>query len=428
MLKKVIFTTILFFIFSNLLMAQNDLQFYIRSAKENSPLIKDNKNQKEATRMEVERLKAMYVSPQAGVTANYLLAPVLSQDNGKTALQLNPVNPQKYIGYDVSANNGGLYQGLIGISQPLFGRQKLDVLADQATISRQIYDNTIRLTEHDIEKIVTDQYILCLQNSRQADFVGGYIQLLEEQQQVVTKLVNASILKLSDLSLLNIELQTQVIARKALDAAYRSSLLDLNVLSGISDTTLHTLPDIALTISPEVNGSSFVSKFDLDKSALNAQQRVFELKYKPLVSVFANSGLSAVNTSTLYRRFGVNAGVSLAWTLYDGKQKKISRERTNILLKSSDAYKETFLRQNEVRKNRYAVELQNTAERISLVDEQLMEYDKLLANYKQQLLTGQISVIDYVNTLKNAMALQRELLLLQTNSQLIINNHNYWNW
>jgi hypothetical protein len=427
MLKRTTITCIILGSLKLGLFAQYDLPFYIRSAKKNSPIIQDNKIQSEATRIEIERLKAVYTKPQIGITANYLLAPVLSRDNGKTSLQVNPTNPQKYIGYDISANSG-LYQALIGISQPLFGLQKFNVLADQAAITTKVNENNIRLTEHEIEKIITDQYILCLQNSRQIEFVTKYIALLQEQKEVVTRLANASILKLSDLGLLNIEQQTQVILLNTLQASYKSSLFDLNILSGITDTSYHSLRTIDLQIQTERSVSSFITQFALDSAALVAQQKVFELKYQPQLSVFANSGLTAVNTSTLYRRFGLNAGVSLILPLYDGKQKKLSRDRTNMLLTTSQVYKETFLNQIAVRKNKLITEIENAKKRAVLIITQLQEYDKLLAYYKQQLLTGQISVIDYVNTIKNAMALQKDFILLQTNQQLLINTYNYWNW
>jgi hypothetical protein len=409
--------------------SQNNLDYYISAAKANSPLINDNKTRSEATRIEIERLKAVYTKPQVGLAANYLLAPVLSQDNGETRLQLNPTNPQKYIGYDYSVNNGGMYQGLVGINQPLFGQQKFDVVADEATISTKVNENNIKLTEHEIEKIITDQYILCLQDGRQIDFIKKYISLLQEQKDLVAKLVNASIVKLSDLSLLNIELQTQVINLNTSQTSYRSNLLDLNVLSGINDTSIMVLPDVTLQIqSQKTAGSSFITKFSLDSATLIAQQKVFELRYKPQVSVFANSGLNAVNISTLYRRFGVNAGISLTLRLYDGKQKKLNQNRTSVLLKTSQFYKETFLNQNGVRKNKLLIELQNIKERATLFDTQLKEYGKLLEYYRQQLVKGQISVIDYVNTVKNEMALQKEFILLQTSQQLLINAYNYWNW
>ncbi|GAC1592320.1 MAG: hypothetical protein NVS3B8_06040 [Chitinophagaceae bacterium] len=311
MVKKLIFFLWLIDC-SSVACAQHDLQSYIQSAKDNSPLIKENKNQSEATRIELERLKAVYTKPQVDLAANYLFAPVLSQYNGKTTLRLTPTNPQKYIGYDISANNGGLYQGLVGINQPLFAQKKFTVIADEALINTKVNENNIKLTIHDIEKMVTDQYILTLQDSKQMDFIVKYIALLQEQKDIIAKLVNGSVLKLSDGSLLHIEVQTQVINLSALQTSYRSNLLDLNVLSGINDTSYHLLPAINLQLlTPGEMVSAFTTKFSLDSTALIAQQKVFELRYKPQVSLFANSGLNAVKVSDLYRRFGLNAALDL---------------------------------------------------------------------------------------------------------------------
>ena len=65
--------------FMNALSAQ-DLEFYIQSAKTNSPLIQDNKNQSEAALLEVERLKAFYKKSQISLSGSYLFAPVISKE------------------------------------------------------------------------------------------------------------------------------------------------------------------------------------------------------------------------------------------------------------------------------------------------------------------------------------------------------------
>jgi len=63
-----------------------------------------------------------------------------------------------------------------------------------------------------------------------------------------------------------------------------------------------------------------------------------------------------------------------------------------------------------------------------LTQEQLTEFQKLLEFYKQELSRGQISVINYIATLKSMIVTQRDFILLQTNKQLLINLYNYWNW
>jgi hypothetical protein len=407
--------------------SQSNLDYYISTAKANSPLIKDNKNQSEATRIEVERLKAVYSKPQVGITANYLFAPVVSQDNGKTTLQLNPDNPTKYFGQDVGLTNGGLYQGLIGINQPLFMQSKFKVIADEAMISIKVNENNIRLTNYELEKIITDQYILCLLDLKQINFQNKYISLLKEQKDLVEKLVNGSVLKLSDAALLNIEIQSQFITLQTVQASYKKNLMDMSTIAGITDTAYRELIPADFQLSPLNNVSSFIEKYSLDSSTLIAQQKIFELRYKPQWNVFADGGINAANISTLPRRFGVTAGISYTKTLFDGRQKQINQRRTAALLKTSQAYKENFLNQNTVRKNNLFEQIKAIDARIRLTETQVQEYDKLLGYYKQELIKGQISVINYINTLKSAIALEKDFITMQANRQLLINTYNYWN-
>ncbi len=423
--KLLLFLCLFFCFFSGI--AQTDLQFYIQKAKDNSPLIRDNKNQSEATKIEVERLKALYTKPQVGITANYLVAPVIAQDNGKTTLQLNPDNPTKYFGQDVALTNGGLYQGLIGINQPLFMESKFKVIADEAMINTKVNDNNIRLTNYEIEKIITDQYILCLQDLKQIKFLDKYINLLKEQKEVVTKLANGSVFKLSDVTLLNIEIQSQLIGLQSLQASYKKNLMDMNTIAGITDTASHELASTELQLTNNESNSAYIEKFTLDSSILIAQQKVFELRYKPQWNFFAYGGINASNISTLPRRFGVTGGVSFTKTLFDGRQKEINQRRTNTLLKTSLAYKESFLNQNTVRKNNLLEQVKAIDERMKLTETQVKEYEKLLGYYKQELLKGQIPVINYVNTVKNAITLERDFITMQTNRKLLINTYNYWN-
>jgi hypothetical protein len=423
--KLVLFSSIIFC--SAVVWAQHDLQSYIQLAKDNSPLIKDNINQSEATKIEVERLKALYTKPQVGITANYLFAPVVSQDNGKTTLLLNPDNPNKYFGQDVGLTNGGLYQGLVGVNQPLFMQSKFNVIADEAMISTKMNENNIRLTNYELEKIVTDQYLLCLQNLNQIKFIDKYIGLLKEQKDLIAKLVNGSVFKLSDVTLLNIEIQSQLIAQQTIQASYKKNLMDMNTIAGITDTAYHELTGTILQLSTANNISSFIEKYSLDSSVLIAQQKVFELRYKPQWNVFANGGLNASNISTLPRRFGVTAGISYTKTLFDGRQRQINQRRTVTLLKTSQAYKDNFLNQNTIRKNNLLEQINAIDARVKLTQAQVQEYDKLLGYYKQELIRGQISVINYVNTIKSAIVLENDFITLQSNRQLLINTYNYWN-
>ena len=75
--------------FAKAIEAQTDLNYFINAAKQNSPLILDNKNQSKANQLEAQRLKAFYTKPQIGITANYLFSPIINLDNNTAKFEAN---------------------------------------------------------------------------------------------------------------------------------------------------------------------------------------------------------------------------------------------------------------------------------------------------------------------------------------------------
>jgi outer membrane protein TolC len=410
------------------LLSQNDLSYYINTARQNSPLINDNQTQSKVSQLEADRLKALYTKPQIGITANYLFSPIINLDDNTTKFEANSAGATNYLGYDFAAANGGQYQALLNINQPLFNGQKLKIVSEQTTIASEINRNNVKLTGHDIEKLVTDQYILCLQDSKQNEYAKGMLELLSEQKTVIQKLVAASIYKQSDLTLLNIEYQNFLLQSATYTAVYRRDLMDLNILCGINDTSLVGLKNIDLKPAASAQNSLFNEKYRLDSLNLVAAKNIFELKYRPQFSAIANTGLNAVYAPTIPSRFGANAGFTFTYNFFDGKQKYINRNKTDLLLKSVSFYRDNFITQNTVRKAKIMNELNSYTDRISITQQQLKDYDILLSQYKKEILTGQLSVINYVITLKNMATMQRDNSLLSTQQQLLINAYNFWNW
>lgn len=409
--------------------AQNTLDYYIQTAKERSPLINDNKNQSIANKAEAERLKAMFSKPQLGISANYLFAPVYTTDAGKSSLQSNnPNNLKNYYGYDLAATNGGTYQGLLTLTQPLFNGEVSDAKANEAYARAKINDNAVLLNAHDLEKSVTDQYLLSLQDKKQINYAKDILRLLGQQTGIVKKLVESSLLKSSDLTLLRIEYENNKGLLINYQANYQRDLLDLKILSGIRDTSIVDLDSISITLKNKVVVSDYLNKYRLDSLSLRATQKAFETKYIPQLSFFANTGLNAVYAPTLPKRFGLSAGLSLSWNIFDGRQKEFNKSKTLALLNSVSYYKENFQTQNEVRKTKILSELASYQQRIDNLQTQLNSYKELINSYKKQMIMAQISIIDFINVLKNQSAAERDYLLLQTNRQLLINAYNYWNW
>ncbi len=408
--------------------AQNDINYYINAAKANSPLIQDNKNQSQVAKLEAERLKAVYTKPQVILTGSLAFAPIISQDSGKNKFILSPGDATKYMGYDIAASNGGVYQGLLNVTQPLFNGSKYKIASEQVLIGSRINENNIQISSHDIEKIVGDQYILCLQDLKQTEYINNLIELISEQKNAVTKLAQSGLLKQSDLLLVNIEYQSQQNVLNGYKSIYRRDLMDLNILCGINDTAYLILKEINLSIKPGVTYSAFTEKFRLDSLNLMAAKNVFDLKYKSQLSAFGNAGLNGVYVPTLPNRFGVSAGLNFSVYIFDGKQRSLNRQKTDMLVKSTQAYKSNFISQNTIRKNKILTEINSLDERLAIASNQLKDYKQLLEFYKKELMTGQQSVIVYITTVKSLATLQRDYVLMQSNRQFLINTYNYWNW
>jgi outer membrane protein TolC len=408
--------------------AQNNLEYYINKAKQNSPLVNDSKNQSKANQFDIERLKAFYTKPQIGITANYLFSPIISTDNNKTSFQPNAEGAPNYYGYDLAYSNGGQYSAMLNVTQPLFNGKRYETASEQLNVTSQINQNNSKLTEHDIEKIVTDQYILCLQDNKQTAYAEAMVKLLADQKDILKKLVESSIYKQSDLTLLNIEHQNFLAQLTTFRANYRRDLMDLNILCGINDTALVQLQNSDLALNSTVSNSMFLEKYHLDSLNLIAQQKAFELKYKPQLNLFANTGLNAVYAPTIPNRFGISAGLSFSYYFFDGNQKSINRNKTQVLEKSISFYKDNFITQNTVRKSKILTELQSYTDRISIAEQQLKDYEVLLNSYKKEILSGQLSIINYTMILKNMATIQRDYTLLFSQQQSLINAFNYWNW
>lgn len=416
-------------------LAQWSLETYLDNARQSSPLIRDNQNQLQANALEAQRLQALYTKPLVQLTGAVQIAPIFSTDGGGVRPELNSHGADRYFGYDLAVSNGGLYQGLINVTQPLSNLFRAKAYAEPFVLASQIGQTVIGLGRHDVERIVTDQYILCLQDRLQVLYTDSLLRLLGEQRGIVQKFVESSLLKQSDLTLVDIETQTQRNLRVGYQTAYRRDVLELNALSGIADTTLVELTPLNLTLAADIGSaergpaeSGFTRRYALDSLALLAQQNIFELRYRPQWNFVANGGLNTSYLPDLPRRLGFSAGVSLVWTLYDGHQKRLNSQRTALLQQSFGNYRRFINNQNSVRRERLRGELRGLDERLIVFRQQIAGYQAVLTSYRRELLQGQLSIINYITVLKNMVAVRRDALLLQSNRQLLINAYNYYNW
>lgn len=272
---------------------ERSLHYYIEAAKENSPLIKDYRNQLAMQQAELQRLKAMYVHSHLELNGDYLFVPVISKVGGQTTFEWNAQDGTDYYGYDLGESSGHLHAG-IAWTQPLLGGASYRVARQQAEIDEEITRNRIRMEEHGLERSVTEQYLLCLLDKIQIGFADSVAALLDRQIGVVRKLVSNGMSKQSDLRLLQIERQSNAEVRTAYSHSYHTHLMDLNLLCGIDDDHDVVLADMFLNNAlpqPAGDRSHFAEQFRLDSLSAATSLRTFNLQYNPRLDLLVNGGL-----------------------------------------------------------------------------------------------------------------------------------------
>lgn len=405
------------------------LHYYIETAKENSPLIADYRNRTEIEQAELERLKAMYTHSRLELNGDYLFVPIVSKDGGRAAFKWNARSATDYYGYDLGESSGSFHAGATW-TQPLLGRSSYKVAQEQAKINTDMANNRIRMEEHQLERSVTEQYLLCLLDKAQIAFTDSVGTVIEHRIEIVQKLVENGLSKQSDLHLLMIEREANAELHTAARQDYHTHLMELNLLCGIDDATDVALSDISqpVRLRNDREPSLFTEQYRLDSLNTVMSLRSFNLQYKLKLDLFVNGGLQVGDFSGWYRHFGLSAGVTFSWTIFDGRQKRLKERQAGWQQNTIRTYKENAEYQRNMRIKQCLSELGRYDERERALNNQLAQYESVLSDYGREMDAGQVSVLDYITVLRSKIQTERDRLLLRTNKQLVIAAYNYWNW
>ncbi len=427
-MKRLILPLILVLLSGIVFSQQRDLNFYLNQATITSPLIQRNKNDNKILDLDLVQIERILKSPTIDLQSNVLFAPIFTQTNSGSHFNLTSAGADNYSGYDLGITNGGQYQAFISLKQPLLGNMNYKVYSKRSDISHKQNENSTILTIHEIEQLVGYQYILCLKSKEQLKNEKEIINLIDEQLGIMQKLVDNAIYKQSDLMLLQIVKQNEELNTKSFEDDYKNNLYDLNLLCGIKDSVPVDIQEINLQLKPKKSSDSrFLTSYRLDSLGIITDLAITDLKYKPQLSVFANAGLNAVNIPT-FNRLGFSAGLTLSWNLYDGNQRKLEYEKSNLNINSLQFDKTHFMTQQEINKDKIESQLKALDERGKILENQLLQYDKLYKVYEDELEHGLVSVMDFKNLLKDITAKKQDYLLQKMEKQLLVNSYNYWNY
>lgn len=419
---------ILVFMLNTAQAQKRDLDFYLAKAIAFSPLINQSQNDKQLVGLDLNLMKSILSKPEINLGASVLFAPIVSHDSNKNRFEAVSNGASSYTGYDMAMTDGGQYQSMVSLKQPLFTGSIMKTYTNKADIVRQVSDNSIALTTHELEKIISYQYLLCLKDKKSMGLNSQILKELQSQLLTMQKLVENAIYKQSDLLLMQIEFDNYKLNLEISKSAFRNDLFGLNVLSGIQDTATVELQDIDFQQREDRTFlSGFLAFYHLDSLRIQSEQTISDLKYKPQVNFFANAGMNAVYLPAL-NRLGFSTGLTFSWNIFDGNQHEIQKQKTEINLQTLDFEKQNFVTQQQINKDKILDQLVSLEKRITLIDNQLNKYDQLMKVYHAQLSQGEISVIDFKNILKDITAKKQENLMLGMDKQALIVSYNFWNY
>jgi outer membrane protein TolC len=423
MKRNKIFLLFLSLLLCPLLTAQIDLQFYLTSAVRNNPSLKESQNNIRVKNLDKSLTEAEHIYPQISLTANYLFVPYFNNDKIVTA------NPgPKAIGYDASVTNGGLYSAQVNVTNNLFNGGVVDAFNNQADLQIKSNEFNYELTKHNLEKDVTDQYINCWQAQELYILSTSTADTLKQQLGITKNLMMKGLVKQSDYLLLKIEFETQQLAALQALASLKSAVYQLNVLAGIQDTAIVLLDTVKLNKTVISGPSKFFNQYQNDSLLILSQQNVFETKYYPQFNVFFNAGLNAVDFNDIQRKFGLSAGFNFSLPIYDGSQKSITRQQSQINLSTviSNRKNQEILLKNKIKESTSQVEYYVSS--LQSITLQLEDYNKIIILLNSELIHGQLSMVDYITIIKNYFDLKKNEISSSAAYQQAVNQFNYWNW
>ncbi len=409
---KSIIAILLFLLTGSAAFAQNNqLNYYVTRALASSPLLKDYQNQ-----------------IQSGVYDSLLiLAAYRPQFAGSGLASYAPV--AKGWGYDAAITNGQVLNALVGVSQQLPNKKNLKVQFESIQLQNQSISNTSRLTEQDLRRNITAQYITAYGSLHQLNFNKEISRLLSNEEIILKKLTQANVYKQVDYLAFLVTLQQQNLLVKQSSIQYKNDVATLNYLSGINDTSAVELqePAIILQALPEINNAGFFKQFEIDSLKLNNSKALVDIAYKPKFNLFADAGYYSSLTVKPYKNIGTSFGVSAVIPLYKGNQKKLEYSKIAILERTRRNNKAFFTSQHTQLVAQLYQQLHGTEELITDINNQLKYSQSLIDVNKKLLETGDVKITDFILALNNYINAKNQVAQNTISRLQIINQLNYWN-
>jgi len=409
---KWLFGAILCIFFSSVSIAQTrSLNYYLDYAKASSPLLKDLRNQTASSSLDSLRLRASLKAQVNGTSAG-LYAPTIGD-----------------WGYAGAITNGQTLDALVGVNKAIISKANMNAQFAAITLTKDSITNAVQLSEQDLKRAITAQYITAYGDLQQLRFTREVVDLLSKEENLLKQLTRANTYKQTDYLTFLVTLKQQQLQVLQARLTYKNDYTTLNYLSGIADTSMIELadPGIQRTIRIDPNTSIFVSKYRIDSLRLVNERKLLDFTYKPKINVFADGGYNTDFSYQPYKNFGVSAGFNMSLPIFDGGQKKIVYRKLSLEEDTRQYYKSFFNVQYRQQINQLTQQISENENLIAQINEQLKYTESLIKVDTEQLQTGDVKIADLILAVNNYLTV-KNLLTTTTIARLqLINQLNYWN-
>jgi outer membrane protein TolC len=387
------------------------LDHYLDIAKSNSPLLKDLHNQIASNQVDSLRLRAGY-KPQVNANSAGLYAPSIDG-----------------FGYSGAITNEHTFNAVLGANQAVVSKKNLNTQIETITLQSLSVGNSVKISEQDLKKAVTAQYITAYGSLQQLKFNQEVIELLTKEEDLLKRLTRSNVYRQSDYLTFLVTLKQQQLQLLQSRQQYKNDYATLNYLSGIADTSMVELqePLIQKTYHPDIDNSIFFRQYKLDSLKLVNSRQLVDFSYKPKVNIFADGGFNSDFMGQAYKNFGTSAGFNFTMPIYDGGQRKMQYRKLSLQEETRENYKAFFDVQYHQQIAQLNQQINESDNLLHQVEEQIKYSESLMKVDTQLLQTGDVRVADLILAVSNYLTIKNLRTTTFINKLQLINQLNYWN-
>ena len=402
-----LFCTALFF---NSRAQQNNLDYFVNQAIANSPLLKDFQNQILSFSLDSQIIRAALKLQVNGISNNSY-APII-----------------KGYGYDEVITNGQQVSALAQVSKSFLGSKTINTQIANLQLQSQAMANNIKMSEQDVIKTITDQYIVTYGEQLQLDFYNEINGLLRKEDSLLKKLTQDNAFKQNEYLGFVVILQQQLLTTAQLETQYKFDYATLNYLAGIVDTTATRLEDPQLNskVFGDYTKSIFYQQFVLDSLKLANDRMLVDINYRPKINAYGDAGYNSSLFYLPYRNFGASIGLNVTIPIYDGKQRKLQYAKIDIQDRARLYRKNFFIQQRNQQILQLIQQLNATDRLIDQIEKQIKYTETLIKVNEKLLAAGDIRLTDFILTLSNYFNARNLVTQNHIAHLKIVNQLNYW--